>query len=74
MNSRPKKYKSEKAMTKGVRTQKRKRYIGCQRMPTGGGGTGRKGAIAVPVPKCEQVKPESMSAARATRATLRRIG
>jgi hypothetical protein len=43
------KYNSEKATTKGARTQKRKRYIGDQMIPTGGVGTGRNGAIAVPV-------------------------
>jgi len=42
------KYNSEKATKKGARTQKRKKYSGCQMMPTGGGGTGRNGAIAVP--------------------------
>jgi hypothetical protein len=48
-HSKIKKYSSEKATTKGTRTQKRKRYNGSQTMPTGGAGTGRKGAIDVPI-------------------------
>jgi hypothetical protein len=48
-NSRNAKKKNEREMTIGRRIQKSSIWTGAQSAPEGGVGTGRKGAIAVPV-------------------------
>ena len=46
-------YKAERQSSSGKRKTKRKTCTGVHRAPTGGLGTGRKGAIEVPARRCQ---------------------